>query len=284
VNNLLSAIGLGFQINNKQLLQDASLDIKPGEVTVILGPNGAGKSTFMKLLCGDLSSSTGFITLDGNSAQSIDRRSMAQRRAMMPQSSNVVFPFSVYEIVMMGRSPYVSGSETLHDQQIVKTAMQCTGVSDLVVRNYNTLSGGEQQRVQLARVLTQIWSDGNGVNEAAGYLLLDEPVASMDLAHQHETLRIAKQFAQRNVGVLIILHDINLAAMYADRIAIFQSGKIVRQGKPTDVFDQELISDVFGIEVLLSEHPTLGCPLMVSLPKPISHSTNQIDNYHAGVA
>lgn len=281
---MLSANGLGFRINNKQLLQDASLDVIPGKVTVILGPNGAGKSTFMKLLCGDLLPTFGSISLDGNCTRSIDRKSMAQRRAMMPQSSNVVFPFSVYEIVMMGRSPYVSRSETLKDQQIVKAAMQSTRVGDLAVRNYNTLSGGEQQRVQLARVLTQIWSDENEVDDSARYLLLDEPVASMDLAHQHETLRIARQFAQRNVGVLLILHDINLAAMYADRIAIFQNGKIVRQGKPNDAFDQELIKKVFGIEVLLSEHPTLGCPLMVSLPRLISHSKNHIDNYYAGVA
>lgn len=281
---MLSANNLSFQISNKHLLRQASLDIKPGEVSVILGPNGAGKSTFLKLLCGDLLASSGHVVLDEKPTLSWDRRCLAQRRAMMPQSSNVVFPFSAFEIVMIGRSPHVSRNETRRDKSIVEAAMQCTGVSSLAARNYNTLSGGEQQRVQLARALTQIWDDESESGGDARFLLLDEPVASMDLAHQHETLRIAKQFAARNVGVLVILHDINLAAMYADRIVIFKGGEIVRQGMPNDVLDEELISEVFGIDVLLSKHPTIGCPLMVSLPIPLSHPINQIDNYHTGVA
>lgn len=280
---MLSSNTLSFNIRNKKLLQDASLDVVPGEVTVILGPNGAGKSTFMKLLCGDLLPSSGSVTLEGKSTQSWDRLSIAQRRAMMPQSSSVVFPFSAFEIVMMGRSPHISRTECNLDQRIVEDAMYCAGVRGLAVRNYNTLSGGEQQRVQLARALSQIWTNEDEANnDYPRYLLLDEPVASMDLAHQHETLRIAKQFAQNNVGVLIILHDINLAAMYADKIAVFKNGMIVRQGAPKEALDQKLISDVFGIEVLLSEHPTIGCPLMVSLPTPISNSIHQTEISHAG--
>lgn len=282
---MFSANELNFSIGKKSLVQDASLNIEAGEVTVILGPNGAGKSTFMKLLAGDLRPDSGLITLDNQSIIELSNKQVAQRRAMMPQSSNVVFPFTALEIAMIGRSPHVSKNETLHDRRIVEEAMICTGVNHLASRNYNTLSGGEQQRVQLARALAQIWVDeaDNCANEAR-YLLLDEPVASMDLAHQHETLRIAKTFSQRNVGVLLILHDINLAAMYADKIAVFKNGKIYRQGEPKAVLDEALIRNVFGVDVFLSEHPTLGCPVMVSLPNPLLHSPNEIVHKYAGVA
>jgi iron complex transport system ATP-binding protein len=275
---MLSANAISFSINRKQLLKNASLDIKPGELTVILGPNGAGKSTFMKLLCGDLQPSSGRIALDDKPTQNWTRRSLAQRRAMMPQSSNVVFAFSALEIVMLGRSPHIARRESQRDQRIAETAMGCTGVSGLAARNYNTLSGGEQQRVQLARALCQIWAeDKDAEQNDSRYLLLDEPVASMDLAHQHETLHIAQQFAQRNVGVLVILHDINLAAMYADKIAIFEHGEIERQGSPNTVLDTELIREVFGIDAFFQKHPTLGCPLMVSMPKPANNFPSQLN-------
>lgn len=289
---MLSANAVNFSVHRKQLLKNASVDIKPGELTVILGPNGAGKSTFMKLLCGDLQPSSGFVTLDDKSTQQWSRRSLAQRRAMMPQSSNVVFAFSALEIVMLGRSPHVAGRENQRDERIAQTAMGCTGVKALAARNYNTLSGGEQQRVQLARALCQIWAEDSDAHQNdSRYLLLDEPVASMDLAHQHETLRIASQFARQNVGVLVILHDINLAAMYADNLAIFEQGEIVSQGPPSEVLDADLIRKVFGIDALFQKHPTLGCPLMVSMPKsvvnlhadPQTQDQQQLDITPAGV-
>lgn len=281
---MLRADSLYYRIGQKTLLNNASLEIVPGEVTVILGPNGAGKSTFMKLLCGDLRPSSGTVSLDGTPTERLNRQTVAQRRAMMPQSSNVVFPFSAIEIVMIGRSPHVVKAEGNVDRQIAELAMRCTGTSALSERSYNTLSGGEKQRVQLARALAQIWVEPNAINSEARYLLLDEPVAAMDISHQHETLRIAKQFAQRNVGVLLILHDINLAAMYADKIAMFSHGQIVRHGTPSDVLSQTLISQVFGIDVLLSEHPTLGCPLMVSLLEPFRHTnTHPILNKVGGL-
>ncbi|MFK7864595.1 MAG: heme ABC transporter ATP-binding protein [Pseudohongiellaceae bacterium] len=274
---MLRAHNLNYSISNNTLLSDASLTIRPGELTVILGPNGAGKSTFMNLLCGDLHPSSGGITLDDIPINRIEQKQIAKRRAMMPQSSRVVFPFAALEIVMIGRSPHVAGSESRQDLFIAQSAMACTGVSHLASRNYNTLSGGEQQRVQLARALAQIWDEESKPSEAR-YLLLDEPVASMDLSHQHETLRIAKMFAQRNVGVLVILHDINLASMYADRLAIFEGGKIRRQGTPRDVLNEELLTDVFDINVMLSEHPTLDCPLMVTIPSPIPQGSNELSN------
>lgn len=279
---MLSANDLSYSIGKKTLLHAASLDIHPGEVTVILGPNGAGKSTFMKLVCGDLRPSTGHIKLDGKAIEYLESKAVAKRRAMMPQSSNVVFPFSVLEIVMIGRSPHVTVTEDKRDRVIAEEAMSCTGVGHLALRNYNSLSGGEQQRVQLARALAQIWDGENDCRDSR-YLLLDEPVASMDLAHQHETLRIAKMFAQRNVGVLLILHDINLASMYADRIAIFEAGKLQRKGTPHDVLDEKLVKDVFGVEVVLSRHPTLGCPYMVTIPNSISKTNRSDERSHLGV-
>ena len=252
----------------KSLIRSASLSLSPGELVVVIGPNGAGKTTLMKTLSSELSPSGGSISMDDKPLGQWPRSELARRRAVMPQSSSIVFPFSAFDVAMMGRSPHVVGSESERDAEIVLQAMAITGVTDLATRNYNTLSGGEQQRVQLARALAQVWIDeGSSVVEAeARYLLLDEPIASMDPANQLETLRVAKSYSRRGAGVLIILHDINLAAMFADRIAVMARGELRLCGKPRDVLSRETIADVFGIDVLLQEHPELDCPLIVALP------------------
>lgn len=264
---MLQARHVSFDIQGKRLLDSASLTVAPGEVVAIIGPNGAGKSTFLKTLCGELEKTSGEILLEGRELGQWDRLQCARRRAVMPQSSQVAFPFTALDIVMMGRSPHSSAGESDKDREIVAAAMHCTGVEDLVERNFNTLSGGERQRVQMARVLSQIWEPAPDAESSARYLLLDEPIASMDPSHQHETLRLAREFSRREVGVLVILHDVNLAALYADRIAVFDSGEIVRCGEPDQVLNQELMHTVFNMDVVLSRHPTADCPLVVPLPR-----------------
>ena len=266
---MLVANHVGYTVGSARLLHNVSLVLHPGEVVAVIGPNGAGKSTLLKLLGGELQPGSGSLRMDGRCLASWGRQACARKRAVMPQTSQVAFPFTVAEMVMMGRSPHVAGRESAMDQRIVAATMAWTGIDRLAARNFNTLSGGEQQRVQLARALAQIGVDPvqpSGTADAAHYLLLDEPVASMDPAHQHQTLRIARQCSQRSVGVLVVLHDINLAAMYADRIAVFNQGELVSCGEVASTLSEQLLYQVFGIRVSLQRHPTMACPLVVPLP------------------
>ncbi|MCY4263970.1 MAG: heme ABC transporter ATP-binding protein [Gammaproteobacteria bacterium] len=270
---MFAASGISYSIDSARLLRDVSLTLSPGEVVAIIGPNGAGKSTFLKVLGGEIQPTDGIVSMEGRNLVSWGRQALARRRSIMPQSSKIAFPFSVFEIVMMGRSPHAVSEESEIDYDIVGAAMARTGVNNLALRNYNTLSGGEQKRVQLARALAQIWTGSKHTlkdSHSDRYLFLDEPVASMDPSHQHETLRIAREFSQHNVGVLIILHDINLAAMYADRIAVFNQGELVADGEAVAILDEHLMLEVFGIHVLVQRHPTLSCPLIVALPEEIA--------------
>ena len=259
----MAAENISYDIAGIGLVKDVSLTLKPGEVLAVIGPNGAGKSTFLKLLSGELKPCAGSITLEQVELRKWSNLDYARKRAVMPQSTVVAFPFTVFEVVLLGRSPHIRGVEDERDQAIALAAMQMTGVRDLALRYYDTLSGGEKQRVQFARVLTQIWDDDR---IQARYLFLDEPVAGMDPAHQHEALKIARDFSRREVGVLVVLHDINLAAMYADRIAVFHGGVLYHCGKPDQVLTEPLIKDVFGLEVMLQPHPTWGCSVVIPSP------------------
>ena len=260
---MLTAEKISYTIAGNQLIRGISLAVSPGEVLAIIGPNGAGKSTFLKLLSGELNPSAGSISLEGEELQKWSKLDYARKRAVMPQSTVIAFPFTVFEVVLLGRSPHIRGIEDERDQAIALAAMQMTEVQGLASRYYDTLSGGEKQRVQFARVLTQIWDDERILSR---YLFLDEPVAGMDPAHQHEALKIAREFSRREVGVLVVLHDINLAAMYADRIAVFYGGNLYQYGKPEQVLTEALIKEVFGLDVMLQQHPTWGCSVVIPSP------------------
>lgn len=259
----MTAENISYDIAGIDLVKDVSLTVKPGEVLAVIGPNGAGKSTFLKLLSGEIKPSAGSITLEQADIRNWSKLDYARKRAVMPQSAIIAFPFTVFEVVLLGRSPHVRGVEDERDQAIALAAMQLTEVRELATRYYDTLSGGEKQRVQFARVLTQIWDDER---MRTRYLFLDEPVAGMDPAHQHEALKIARDFSRREVGVLVVLHDINLAAMYADRIAVFYGGNLYEHGEPDRVLTEPLIKEVFGLDVMLQDHPTWGCSVVIPSP------------------
>ena len=260
---MLVAENISYTVAGARLIRDISLTVNPGEVLAIIGPNGAGKSTFLKLLSGEIRPSAGAISLEGEELQKWGKLDYARKRAVMPQSTVIAFPFTVFEVVLLGRSPHIRGIEDERDQAIALAAMQMTEVNGLALRYYDTLSGGEKQRVQFARALTQIWGDEHIPTR---YLFLDEPVAGMDPAHQHTALKVAREFSRREVGVLVVLHDINLAAMYADRIAVFQDGNLYQCGKPDQVLTEPLIKEVFGLEVMLQRHPTWGCSVVIPSP------------------
>lgn len=259
---MLEGNDIQVHIDGATLLKDVSVRIIPGEVVAILGPNGAGKSTLLKVLCGDLSPTSGAVSMDGKHLSEWDRRACAQRRAVLPQQASLNFPFTVLDVALMGRSPHHRGIESAADYAITRAALREAGVDDIENRLYTTLSGGERQRVHLGRVLTQIWQASYGLPR---YLLLDEPTANLDLAHQHRILAVARRFATQNVGVVVVLHDLNLAAQYADRMLLLNAGQLIATGAPAQVLQEDIIESVYGITISVIPHPHVHAPLVVPL-------------------
>ncbi|MCG8382005.1 MAG: heme ABC transporter ATP-binding protein [Gammaproteobacteria bacterium] len=250
---MLEMSQVSYQVGEKWLLDSISLCIQPGEMLALLGQNGAGKSTLLKVLSGECQPASGAVTLSGQPLQALSTNRLAKQRAVLPQKSRLNFPFKVLQVAMMGRSPY-RGERYKASAEVVYDALKATGTAHLSERVFTTLSGGEQQRVHLARVLAQIWQPSE--DNQARYLLLDEPTSALDLIHQHSVLAVAKKFAhEAHVGVLAVLHDLNLAAYYADRVAILRNGKMLCQGEPFHVLTPATIYHAFGAIVKVIRHP-----------------------------
>jgi iron complex transport system ATP-binding protein len=249
------------RIGSETLVDDLSLEVRPGELVAIVGANGAGKTTLLRTLAGELAPTSGEIVMEDRLLRQWKTREAARRRAVLPQVSTLNFPFTVFEIVLIGRSPHVNGREAAADYQIAREAMQATDTAHLADRSYITLSGGERQRVQFARVLAQIWQD-----HGARYLLIDEPTNNLDLAHQHMLMAVSRQMAARGVGVLAVLHDLNLAAQYVDRVVVMRAGKAIAEGDAWRALTPDLIHTAFGLRAAVMPHPTMDCPLIVALP------------------
>jgi iron complex transport system ATP-binding protein len=260
---MLEAHHLTVTVGRQTVLADVSLALIPGEVIAIVGPNGAGKSTLIKALCGEVAPAQGAVVLAGRRLAAWPRRARARVMAVLPQSAALAFPFTALEVALMGRTPHLRGTETPQDCQIALAALAAVGMAPYAQRLYPTLSGGERQRVQFARILAQIW---DAPPCGARYLLLDEPTTSLDLAYQHSTLAIARAFARQRVGVIAVLHDLNLAAQYADRIVVLKDGQQLGAGRPHDVLTPALIQAAFALPALVLPHPRLPCPLVVPVP------------------
>jgi iron complex transport system ATP-binding protein len=247
---LIEAHGIHYAVGKVALLADVSVSVVPGEVLAVVGPNGAGKSTLRKLLTGDLLPTQGEILMGGRPLGDWTILDRARVRAVLPQDASLSFPFTVNEVVLMGRTPHLRGSESSRDHEIAAAALEAVEAVHLRERLYPTLSGGERQRVHLARVLAQIWED-----DGPRYLLLDEPTANLDLAHQHVTLRVMRRFANEGVGAMVILHDLNLAAQYADRVVMLKAGRVVAEGAPAEVLTSAIVEHAFGHAVTIIRHP-----------------------------
>ena len=239
------------------VLSGIDLQLRPGEVRGVLGPNGAGKSTLLAALTGELPASTGQVTLDQRALDDWSGPERARRLAVLPQSSSLNFAFRVEEVVAMGRLPHDSGR--VRDAQIVQEALHAADAAHLAGRSYLELSGGERQRVHLARVLAQLWPGGDGQ-----ILLLDEPTSMLDPLHQHTCLQAVRHLAESGAAVLVILHDLNLAARYCDRLLLLEQGRAHALGTPAEVLRAEPLQAVFGLEVLVQTHPERGHPLIVA--------------------
>ena len=240
----LACADVEVRIGGKTLLAHASVQLAAGRVTAILGPNGAGKSTLLSVLAGQRVPTQGRVTLDGRplEAHGMPALALALRRALMPQESAVAFDFTAQEIVALGRYPHRRAPGRDVDA-IVGEAMSLTDVSALAPRVLNTLSGGEKARAHMARALAQLWHprpDG-----ASRWLLLDEPTAALDLAHQHSAMRLLRAWAERGVGVVAVLHDLNLARRYADEVVVLGGDAGVVQGAAAEVLEPALIEAVW---------------------------------------
>lgn len=260
----LEARGLRVRRGGHTLLDEVGLSLHPGEVLVILGANGAGKSTLLRCLSGELQPDAGAIRLNGIPLGHWSTADCAKRRAILPQHSPLNFPFTALEVAAMGRIPY--GGPGPGDMRIAVAALAAAEVGHLAERRYTTLSGGERQRVHLARILTQLWTPLP--DDEPRYLLLDEPTASLDLAHQHATLDLARRWTERRIGVLVVLHDLNLAAQYGDRIALMKHGRLLALDQPRVVLEPAGIEHAFGLPVRVIPHPDLDCPLIVPRQAP----------------
>ncbi|MFJ4196957.1 heme ABC transporter ATP-binding protein [Pseudomonas sp. NPDC089534] len=254
---MLRAHNLHIRRGRKTVLADVSLQLEPGEVLGVLGPNGAGKSTLLAALCGQLAPDGGEVLLDGEALAQWSGNRRAQRLAVLPQVSTLDFGFRVEEVVGMGRLPHQAGR--VRDDEIIAEALQAADAAHLSGRSYLALSGGERQRVHLARVLAQLWP-----GQAGQTLLLDEPTSMLDPLHQHTTLQAVREFADRGAAVMVILHDLNLAARYCDRVLLLESGRPVALDTPQQVLRPDSLKAVFGLEVLVQAHPERGHPLIIA--------------------
>lgn len=254
---MLRAKGISVCRGTKTVLAEIDLQLVPGEVLGVLGPNGAGKSTLLGALSGELAVSAGAVLLHQKPLNDWSGPERARCLAVLPQRSTLSFGFRVDEVVGLGRLPHASGRE--HDAAIVTAALQAADAQHLALRSYLALSGGEQQRVHLARVLAQLWPGSSGQ-----VLLLDEPTAMLDPLHQHSILQAVRQFAEQGGAVLVILHDLNLAARYCDRLLLLADGRARLTGTPEQVLRAEPLKSVFGLDVLIQQHPDRGHPLVIA--------------------
>ncbi|MEH6551172.1 MAG: heme ABC transporter ATP-binding protein [Pseudomonadales bacterium] len=254
----LDAVNISLQVGDRDLLKQVDLKLIPGRIVVVVGPNGAGKTSLLRCLSGDVLPDKGQVLLNGQCISSINLLLRARAMGVLPQHSSLDFPFTCSEVVMLGRNPHQTGRQL--DQEIVALALRAVDAQGLQNRYYTRLSGGEKQRVQLARVLAQVWLSSS---EGERYLLLDEPTASFDLAHQLLTRNVIRQMANQGAGVFIVLHDLNLAAACADELIVMHQAKVFARGAPKDVLTVDLLKDVFEVDASITSHPVTGQPLII---------------------
>ena len=257
---MLSIHGLRCVAGGKPVLQDITIDFAPGQLHVIVGPNGSGKSTFLKAFSGEWPIASGEVLYDGAALSVLDKTSLARRRAVMSQLPELQFPLRVEDIVLMGRYPHFAFEATRADHQICRAAMERLSITGLAGRDYLTLSGGERQRVQFARALAQIW---DAPSAGCRYLFLDEPVSSLDIYYQHELLEVVRELVRERVVLIAVLHDLNLAMQYADRVLFLRQGLLVAEGPVPEVVKPELIREVFQIDARLLPDPEGRRPVIV---------------------
>ncbi|HEX2890897.1 heme ABC transporter ATP-binding protein [Vineibacter terrae] len=259
----LTADAVSVHIGSATLLRAVSLAAQPGEVLGLLGPNGAGKSTLLSLLAGDRRPDSGIVRLHGRDPRRWPAEALARVRAVMTQSASVAFDFTVREVVELARMPHAGRSSAAEDRRIVAAALELADVTHLADRVYPSLSGGEKQRVQSARALAQLWTATD--DAPCRFLMLDEPTASLDLRHQHGLLDAVRRFVSSGVGAIVVLHDINLAAAYCDRVALLDRGALIACGPTRETLCADRLAAMYGVS-LAAIDDGLGGPHFVVRP------------------
>lgn len=249
VHNLTASLG------GKTILHGLDFTARAGDVTAIVGPNGSGKSTFLKAMTGEIAAS-GTLTLNGSDLSGLAAWQLASWRAVQSQSITVAFPFTVEEIVSLGHKAGLAAS----DPTVPAQALDRVGLSGYGPRPYHGLSGGEQQRVHLARALTQVWPVPDQTQPR--WLFLDEPVSSLDIGHQLLVVDVLRAFARSGGGVICVMHDLNLTTILADRMVLLRDGRITAQGSPQEVMQSDRMSHAYGHPLVVSQGPT-GLPMLL---------------------
>jgi iron complex transport system ATP-binding protein len=257
---MLGAHDIVFRAGGRALLDRVSATFEPGRLHLVIGANGAGKSTFIRVLSRLLRPDEGRVTYGETDAAEWSERDLARRRAVLSQAFEVAFPIPVRELVMMGRYPHFRGRPRPIDEHIVDEVMRFFDVDDMAARSYGTLSGGERQRVNFARVLVQIWQP---LEDSSRYLFLDEPLTFLDIRHQIDFMKKVKSFAaQPDVTVVGVVHDLNLAARFADRLLLIHAGRVLADGATMDVLTRENLATAFDVAPVLLTNPVNGDVLL----------------------
>ncbi|TVP56779.1 MAG: heme ABC transporter ATP-binding protein [Halomonadaceae bacterium] len=271
---MIQANDVVVQAGGRTLLDGINCTLQPGELLCVLGANGAGKSTLLSALCGDHRLHRGTVTLDGIPLSRYRAGELATRRAVMPQSSHLGFPFQSREVVELGRMPF--NEPRAVTQQATRECLSLTATTHLTRARYPALSGGEKQRIQLARVLAQLWPFTAG---STRYLFLDEATASLDPLHQQQVFSLARQLSQRGLGVMAVVHDMNLASRFADRLLLLKDGQVLAAGPPDEVMSPNLIAEAFaGLKTRIVADAEDGRPWI----QPLSEQNGPTLSRHSG--
>jgi len=245
-SNILNIKQISYEINDILINNNINFNINYGDSVSIIGPNGSGKTTLLRLISGDILPSSGKILFRGKDLEKWSSKRISTKRAVLPQNSYITFPFTVKEVIQMGRFPYPENDN--FDEDIINNLIQKFDLSDFLHRDFTSLSGGEKQRVQLARVFAQIWSKDNYNGKL---LILDEPTSFLDIKHQLHFFEIINSFKQNGLTVLMVLHDINHAISYSDKIAMLKKTELICFGDTKDVINAKNLNDVFDINLKL---------------------------------
>ena len=243
--------GISLLINGEKIISHLDLEIIPGEITAILGPNGAGKSTALKILAGDIQPSYGDVKYNNINLSEISIVERARLRSVMSQSQTVAFDFTTLEIIEMGWIHENNESYSFSYSDALEEIINICDLHSLLLRRFNTLSGGEQKRVNFARILLQLWIPKT--DNYSRYLLLDEPFTNLDIFHELKMLKIIKSYLSKNIGILIVLHDLNVARKLADNVTLMREGRTIRQGPTDEVFQEDLLSKTFNTCVKVND-------------------------------
>ena len=249
----LSLKSVSLKLDNRQILKDVSLEINEGEIVSVIGPNGAGKSTLLNVLSGDISPDSGNTTYDNKQLNKISIQERAFTRSVMSQMQTLVFNFNVKDVIEMGWLQRGNSDFSSNFSMAFEAVTTECNVNNLVHRKFNSLSGGEQRRVHFARTLLQLWRPSQSNDPR--YLLLDEPTANLDLSSEMLLMNILKARASSNVGILVILHDLNLASHFADKIAIMKDGEIKAFGKPEEIMTDDFLTSIYEVPIKVKYDP-----------------------------